>query len=130
MPYCPECGFEYRPGHTHCPDCSVALRPGAPPEASAPPNIRLTRLSIFADPSEAEIVRAALAEADIPCLLRKHGPITGELGSVTDGITEDYAILLVPEDRFDEASRLLARVQSAPFEWPEGMEPDDEDEDL
>jgi len=128
MPYCPTCKSEYHSGVTHCPDCDQPLLPGSPPEPARPPGVPLVRLCTLHDPSEADIVKAALSEAGIPALIRRHGPITGELGRVTDGFTDDYAILLVPEDRLPEAQRLLADLQSTPAEWPPGMEPDDEED--
>jgi hypothetical protein len=66
-----------------------------------------------------------LAAEGIPAYVRRHGPITGELGRVTDGLTEDYAIIMVPESRFEEAARLLSDLESAAFEWPEGMAPEE-----
>jgi len=127
MPYCPSCKLEYRPGTTVCPDCDVKLADGSPPEPTAPRAVPLVRLCIVTDPSEGDVIQATLAEAGIPATVRRHGPITGELGRVTDGMTEDYAIVSVPEDRLEEAHRLLDESE---FEWPEGMEPDDgNDED-
>ncbi len=89
------------------------------------PDTELVRLCRVADPSEADILRAALAEAEISATVRRHGPITGELGRVTDGMTEDYASVYVTRNRLDEARQVLEAVRSAEVEWPEGMEPDD-----
>ena len=130
MPYCPTCKSEYHPGVRRCPDCNRPLLDGSPPEPPPRPAIPLVQLCILYDPSEAEIVRAALSEAGIPTFIRRHGPITGELGRVTDGITDDYAIILVREDRLPEAKRILDDIQSGPIEWPPGMEPDDEEGEL
>ncbi len=133
MPYCPSCNFEYHRGITRCPDCGAALREGTPPppkETPLPsPETESVPLCTVPDPTEAEIVRAALAEHGISALIRRQGPITGELGRVTDGLTDDYAIILVSRNRLVEARRILADLQSGPIEWPEGMEPDDRDED-
>ncbi len=93
------------------------------------PDTELVRLCRVADPSEGDILRAALAEAGILATVRRHGPITGELGRVTDGLTEDYASVYVTRNRLDEALRVLEAVQSADIEWPEGMEPDDSTDD-
>ncbi len=129
MPYCPNCNFEYLPHIARCPDCGAPLLDGSSAEPAHPPNIPLVRLCTLHDPSEAEIVTAALSEAGIRTLIRRQGPITGELGRVTDGITDDYAIILVPEDKLPDAQRLLAELQSGPIQWPEGMEPDESEED-
>ena len=130
MPYCPSCELEYRPGVRSCPDCSVELVDGSPPQPKgAPLGAPVVRLCTVPDPSEGDVIQAALAEADIPATVRRHGPITGELGRVTDGMTEDYAIISVPEDRLDEARDLLEALKAGRFEWPEGMEPDEGDEE-
>jgi hypothetical protein len=70
------------------------------------------------------VIRASLAEAGIPAILQTYGPISGELAGVAENITEDYAILLVPEDSLAEAQRLLEALESGKVEWPEGMEPE------
>ena len=130
MPYCPSCELEYRPGVRSCPDCSVELVDGSPPQpAGAPLGAPVVRLCTVPDPSEGDVIQAALAEADIPATVRRHGPITGELGRVTDGMTEDYAIISVPEERLDEARDLLEALKAGRFEGPEGMEPDEGDEE-
>jgi hypothetical protein len=83
------------------------------------------RLTSVSDPTAGDIIRALLSAEGIPAFVRRHGPITGELGLVTDGMTDDYAIIMVPEDRLEEARQLLAELESGVFEWPEGMAPDD-----
>jgi len=131
MPYCPRCRFEYREGATRCPDSGIDLVEGdaPPPErhAGPDPNRRVAVLARVADPAEADVIKAILIEAGIPALVRRHGPITGELATVADGATHDYALVLVQESRLAEARHVLDEMRSAPFEWPEGMEPSDED---
>lgn len=125
MPFCPQCKLEYRPGKQRCSDCGASLTaeaPKAPVQLRGQPAVRLCRLP---DASAGDIVKAALAEAGIPAFVQRHGPITGELSRVTDGLTEDCAIVLVPEDRLEEARRILTVLESAPVEWPEGMSPED-----
>ncbi len=126
MPYCPRCKFEYRAGMSRCPECGEALREGSPPEVQRAAMVRLRKVT---DPSEADVIQAVLAESGIPAFVRRHGPITGELSRVTNGMTEDYAIVLVPEDRLAEAEGLLEEIESGEIEWPEGMEPDEGEED-
>jgi len=125
MPFCPQCKLEYRSGTVRCPDCGVGLTaevPEAPAGPRGQPAVRLCRLP---DPSAGDIVRAALAEAGIPAFVQRHGPISGELSRVTDGLTEDCAIVLVPADRLEEARRILTILESAPVQWPEGMSPEE-----
>jgi len=126
MAYCPRCHYEYQEGTARCPDCGADLLPGALPKASAPTAAsQPVRLCTVPDVSAGDILRAALAEHGIPSYLRRHGPITGELGRVTDGLTEDYAIVMVPANRLGEAQRVLAAIESGPVIWPEGMEPEE-----
>ncbi|MGD0111967.1 MAG: hypothetical protein ABSD48_08870 [Armatimonadota bacterium] len=126
MPYCPQCGFEYEEGVSRCPDCTAALRPGSPPKPALPgPETRPVRLCTVPDVSAGEILRAILTENGIPSVLQRHGPVTGELGRVTDGLTEDYAIIMVPANRLREAMDILAAIESGSLVWPDGMEPDE-----
>jgi hypothetical protein len=99
-------------------------------QALTSPETEVVRLCRVTDPSEGDILRAALAEAGILATVRRHGPITGELGRVTDGLTEDYASVYVTRNRLEEARRVLEAVQSAEVEWPEGMEPDDSTDEV
>jgi hypothetical protein len=82
------------------------------------------RLCTVPDVSAGEILRAILSENGIPSVLQRHGPVTGELGRVTDGLTEDYAIIMVPANRLQEATEMLQAVESGSPVWPEGMEPE------
>ena len=125
MPFCPQCKLEYRPGMVRCPDCGARLTAAAPEAPAAPRGQPAVPLCKLPDASVGDIVKAALAEAGIPAVVQRHGPITGELSRVTDGLTEDYAMVLVPADRLEEARRILTALESAPAQWPEGMTPEE-----
>jgi hypothetical protein len=127
MPQCPNCLSEYRPGISRCPDCGAELAQGAPGEAEARhrPETELVCLCRVADPAEAQVIRAVLAGAGIQSLVRQHGPMTGELVQVVDGVTHDYALVYVTRNRLEEAREALDGARSAPVQWPEGMEPDE-----
>lgn len=127
MAHCPRCGFEYEETASRCSDCGSVLRPGSPPSPRPVPGeeTRPVRVRTLPDPTEAEILRALLGEHGIPAIVQRHGPITGELGRVTDGLTDDRAILMVPANRLEEAEELLAQIESGPVAWPEGMEPEE-----
>ncbi|MBN1459876.1 MAG: DUF2007 domain-containing protein [Armatimonadetes bacterium] len=132
MAHCPDCRFEYHERVRVCPDCGKPLERGPlPPEVEHPidPETALVRLCRISDPNEAEILKAILGDAGIPALVQEHGPFTGELARVVDGATHDYAYILVSRNRLEEAARVLHEVQTGPFEWPEGMEPDDSEVD-
>jgi hypothetical protein len=126
MAYCPVCKLEYRQEVTRCPDCQADLVSGTPPaERPVSPNTRPVRLCTVPDASAGDIVRAVLVENGVPAVLQRHGPITGELGRVTDGLTEDYVIIMVPANRLQEALEILESMQSGVVEWPDGMEPEE-----
>jgi hypothetical protein len=122
--------LEYKQGVAWCPDCEQELLDWPPPEAPEGEHVAWVRLTTVGDPSEGDVVVAGLGGSGIPAYVRRHGPITGELGRVTDGMTEDYAIVYVPDERLEEARGILDGLHSSEVEWPEGMEPDDgEDEE-
>jgi len=126
MPYCPRCMFEYKEGVTRCLDCAEDLLPGSPPAAESPIiGAAPVRLCTVPDVNAGDILVAVLADNGIPAFARRHGPITGDLGRVTDGHTEDYSIIMVPPGRLEEAQRVLTALASGPVEWPEGMEPEE-----
>jgi hypothetical protein len=126
MPYCPNCLSEYRPGVARCSDCGVELVAGPPPQPGGlSSDTEVVRLCYVADPAEAEVIKAVLAEAGIQSFVREHGPLTGQLTRVADGVTHDYAIVFVTRNRIEDAQRLLGELRSAQFQWPEGMEPDE-----
>jgi hypothetical protein len=64
---------------------------------------------------EGEVLKAALENAEIPCVLR--GEIAGRLLGITASDLGDVAVL-VPPDRADEARELID--SSAPVDFPEG----------
>lgn len=126
MPYCPRCRFEYQAGVIRCPDCGGPLSASVPQDAQdgLDPGSEPVELCRVGDPSEAEIIRATLAEVGISSFVKTHGVITAYRASVVDGASGDYAIVYVARNRLAEAQRLLAVVRAQPPEWPQGMEPD------
>ncbi|MFB3881455.1 MAG: hypothetical protein ACE149_09325 [Armatimonadota bacterium] len=125
MAYCPKCLSEYRPGVTRCSDCGESLVASDPAQSSdwgsMPDVVRLCETHV----GEADIIRAALAEAGIQSMVQGHGPITAELTRLSDGATEDYAIIYVTSNRLEAAMAVLEELQSSDLQWPEGMEPDE-----
>ena len=123
MPFCPNCHYEYIEGIEKCPECGARLTQAPPPQEEVPPEyVRLTTLS---DPAAAMAMQVALQEAGVPVIVQTYGPVTGALAAVADDITEDYAVLFVPEDRLEEALRLVQSMETQAPQWPEGMEPED-----
>ncbi len=70
MPWCPQCGLEYREGFVRCSECGVALVAG-PPAAGDPADPAPAAASewltagVFTTPEEAEIARGFLHAAGV-----------------------------------------------------------------
>ena len=131
MPYCPECLAQYCSGVEVCTACRVELAEGEPEARAALSwsDTEVVRLCQVADPAEAEVIKAVLAEAGIQSLVRDCGPLTGQLIHIADGVTHDYAIIYVTKNRLDDARQVLERARSTPVQWPKGMEPDESSDD-
>jgi uncharacterized Zn finger protein len=124
---------------THCPECGTLLTEQMPAPCPEPrrryvggvpdPGTERVELCRVADPSEADIIRATLAEAGIVSLVKTHGVITALRATVVDGTSGDLAVVYVTRNRLAEAQRVLAAARSQPPEWPPGMEPDLESEE-
>ncbi len=125
MPYCPKCHYEYVEGIARCPECGTSLAPGAPPEPQEEVGPDYVHLITLTDPAAGLVFRAALEEAGIPTVMQTHGPITGPLAAVADDITEDVAIIYVPEDQLEAAQRVVEALEKEPTQWPPGMEPEE-----
>ena len=87
MPFCPKCRAEYREGFTRCSDCDVELVDELPPEeemADEEPS-DLVQLHIFAGDIYAEMVKEALENEGIWCVLRKaSGPTVLRVSGATE----------------------------------------------
>jgi hypothetical protein len=128
MPFCPNCRYEYVEGVETCPECGANLTAGSlAEEVEGEAKSEYVRLITLSDPSAAMVFRGTLNEAGIPVVVQTHGPISGELASVADNITDDYAVVFVPEDRLEEALRIVEEMQSGTTQWPAGMEPEEEE---
>jgi hypothetical protein len=126
MPFCPNCKYEYVEGASTCSGCGARLATGSLPQEDKPvPGVEYVRLTKLPDPAAALVFRATLAEAGIPAIIQTYGAISGELAGVARSVTDDYALVLVPEDCLADAQRIVQAMESGQVEWPEGMEPED-----
>lgn len=74
MPWCPQCGAEYREGFTHCPHCDVELvkaRPLEPPPVL--PEAEWVLLTNSADNVETQLIRGVLRGEKIPFVTKERG---------------------------------------------------------
>ncbi len=111
MPFCPKCGVEYREGFYRCSDCDVDLVDSLDrrPEWGDSPPVELTRRE---KPTEARMICQTLEDAGIPCTAKGAegkemlGPILG--ASMFDGTDLNHVVIMVPEDRLEEANSLMS----------------------
>lgn len=104
--FCPECKSEFREGITECPDDQVALVPELPEVSHEMPDL----VAVFesTDPADLLAAQSALDGAGIPYQTGNPGAVPGtSFGGSLDPAGET-ALLLVPRERAEEATELLA----------------------
>lgn len=115
MPWCPECGTEYRQGFNMCKDCHVPLVDMAPEKKTALPEAEGTRetlLTVVRDEMEFTQVESLMAEAGIP-VLKKHRGSGGYL-EIYMGATPYGIEVYVPYEAHGRAQALLSGEESLP----------------
>lgn len=67
MPWCPECGVEYREGFSRCSECDRKLQPGSPPEpeGTVEPGPEWVVIGVYSTSEEAELIQGFLVEGGI-----------------------------------------------------------------
>jgi uncharacterized Zn finger protein (UPF0148 family) len=116
MPYCPECGYEYREGITSCPDCGQALT-DIPPEDARNRKSRAspeTTIIIYEAPdaSLSNAVKKMLEDAGIPVMEDVyHHPFT--TGGLDISVGGNYSRLLTTELRAKEAQEIVSQFLAA-----------------
>jgi len=108
--FCPACEAEFRTGITECPDCEVPLVEELPPPPEDEP---LTEVFRTGDASLLPVVKSVLAAAGMPHIVQgeeAQGLFPFGPSSQSDGRLL-AAVVLVPEDRAEEARELLASAE-------------------
>jgi len=103
MPFCPNCGAEYRAGYTRCTDCDVELVSALPQEESPPSeasSLNLATLASYLTVAEAAMIKELLEANGIPTVLRGQ---TDPLGVVSGAVQTE---LLVEEQDLGRALEL------------------------
>lgn len=123
MPWCPECGTEYRKGFTQCKDCRIPLGDKMPVPKSEfvdSEQVRETLLTIVRDEVEFTRIESLMGEAGIPVLKKHHG--SGEYLELYMG-TSPYGIeIYVPYEAHSRAKALLSGEEPLDGDSEQGSE--------
>ena len=116
MPFCPQCGDEFRPGFTVCADCDVPLVAEPPGEARDESAGEWEVVANAREVYEGELMALRLREAGIEANVMDRSLHQFPSNAPQSTVIE----ILVPAARADEARRILAE--------PVGLPEDAEDE--
>lgn len=109
MPFCPECKYEFVEGVKQCADCLMDLVSELPTEDQPQGESKWVPLHSLPGPVYAEMVKAALQEHGIPCLIRKDflSSAYGTQGTSSGGL-ESY--VFVPEEHWEKSEAVLNQM--------------------
>ena len=114
MPWCPNCGAEYRAGYTVCSACGVPLvetPANVNPTVSADSPLDLVPLCERKNDAEADLLRQFLADSGIPVILRGRLEIDN-LASMYTGNSLSGKRLFVNRCDLKQAQELIDAFQS------------------
>ena len=124
MPWCPECGAEYREGFATCSECGVALT-DAPPAGSQPPaepGPEWVDVASYTTAEEAHLARGLLAEQGIAAEVVDRHVVMNPFPQVDEA---EVLLLVAPEDA-ERADAVLAQAESGEDTLGEDGEADPE----
>ncbi|MFC1724102.1 putative signal transducing protein [candidate division KSB1 bacterium] len=104
MPFCPNCKYEYRDGFKKCSDCGTDLVDELPEHEEV--KVKLVPLKTQPGRIYSEMVKEVLEKKGIFCIIES-GPLFS-LGSA--GSEGDESYILVQEDRYEEAEKILEEM--------------------
>lgn len=122
MPWCPQCGAEYREGFSRCSECGVALvsKPPTRPEQPAEPGPEWVEIASYTTGEEARLAQGLLQQQGIPAeVVDKHVVL-----NPFPQVDEAEVLLLVPPEQADRADEVLASAEVGEDRLPEDAEPE------
>ena len=117
MPWCPQCGAEYRGGFSRCSECGVALVDELPskPQRPAEPGPEWVEIASYTTAEEARLAQGLLQEQDIPAeVIDKHVVL-----NPFPQVDEAEVLLLVPPEHAEQADAVLAGAEAGEDALPE-----------
>ena len=120
MPWCPDCGTEYRAGFTRCSDCGAALVETPPPaeEGTAAPGPEWAEIASYTTVEEARLAQGLLLDEGIRAeVVDKHVVL-----NPFPQIDEAEVVLLVAPDDAARADAVLERAEAGADTLAEDVE--------
>ena len=127
MPWCPECGAEFREGFTRCSECGVLLVNEPPPgtEQPAEPGPEWVEVAGYTTVEEARLAQGLLEEQGIPAeVVDKHVVL-----NPFPQVDEAEVLLLVAPADLDRADAVLAEAEAGRDALPEDADTAPEEDD-
>jgi len=127
MPWCPECGAEYREGFARCSECGVALVNEPPPETEQlpEPGPEWVEIAGYTTVEEARLAQGLLEEQGIPAEVVDKHVVLNPFPQVDEA---EVLLLVAPED-LDRADAALAEAEAGRDALPEDADTGSEEDD-
>lgn len=106
MPFCPDCGYEYKAEVTQCPDCGTALVNSLPQEEIVESDTKWVKLPSLPGRLYAEMLKEVLDKEGIPSIITSGG-LEPTLARGTEG---DMVTLKVPEEYLERCSEIQSEM--------------------
>ena len=120
MPWCPECGAEYREGFTRCSECDVELAVSPPPSLQTPrePGPPWVEVASYTSVEEARLAQGLLEEQGIEAEVVDRHVVLNPFPQVD----EAEVLLLVGPENAERADILLADADAGEDTLPEDVD--------
>jgi len=110
MPFCPNCGYEYKDSVQTCPDCGTKLVDKLPDfNPSDEEDVHWVALHALPNLIYAEMVKEVLEEKKIPYYI-KSDFISGAYGVKGISAVGQQALIFVPEKYYKQSKEILHQM--------------------